>query len=684
VRREFYLVSAVAFAFIGLVSFFWTPFAWSLLVVVPVFVVGMVDALQTRHAIRRNFPVIGNFRYFFELVRPELQQYFVESNQSGRPIPRELRSVVYQRAKGQTETIPFGTQLDVHMEHYEWVNHSIVPQTQKLEEVRVQVGGPGCSKPYSANILNISAMSYGALSSAAVSALNHGAQKGRFYHNTGEGGISPYHLLGADIVWQIGTGYFGCRTPDGKFSDEAFQARAILPSVKMIEIKLSQGAKPGKGGLLPAAKVNKEVSQIRLVPMGKDVISPAGHSAFSTPLELLNFIQKLRGLSGGKPVGFKLCIGARHEFLAICKAMLETGIKPDFITVDGGEGGTGAAPLEFSNYVGTPLEDGLVFVVDALRGFDLKKDIRVIASGKVITSFDILKKIALGADMVNSARGMMLAMGCIQALRCNTNECPTGIATSDKQLMAGLNVTSKSERVYRFQHETVHHLIELLSALGAREPGDVQRESVNRRLTNGEVRTYEELHPVMPEGHLLDSKNWNSLSAQWQSALCQAQSGSFKPLRPAKMAPSPRGLKADEAQQSELRVRGLEFPQVFRILAVNHIFVGKNKIGAVGKGEADARSGFPLAFPRLMFVFGIGLVPIGVLAAEFPTNSELWGDLPPCLKPMIEENSFRAGNRIYSKSVGVFERIRIGGAGLDVIIEFIDVLHFKVLGEYFG
>lgn len=536
-RREFYFVSAAVFILTAVVTFFWHPFAWSLVLTAPLFALGVADATQTRQAIRRNFPVIGNMRYFFELIRPELQQYFVESNQSGRPIPRELRSVVYQRAKGQTETIPFGTQLDVHMEHYEWVNHSITPHPEKLHEIRVTVGGPDCKQPYDASVMNISAMSYGALSSAAVSALNNGAKKGNFYHNTGEGGISPYHLLGAGLVWQIGTGYFGCRTPDGRFNPQAFEERATLPNVKMVEIKLSQGAKPGKGGMLPAAKVNEEVSQIRLVPMGKDVLSPAGHSAFSSPVELLQFVQKLRDLSGGKPVGFKLCVGHWHEFIAICKAMLETKIKPDFITVDGGEGGTGAAPLEFSNYVGTPLEDGLTFVIDTLRGFGLKNDIRVIASGKVITSFDILKKLALGADMVNSARGMMLSMGCIQALRCNTNDCPTGIATSNVHLMKGLNITSKSERVYRFQHETVHHLVELLSALGARVPAEVGRDSINRRLGNGEVRTYEELHPTMPEGLLLDQKNWLSLTAQWQTALRRAQAHTFKPNSAPKKAP---------------------------------------------------------------------------------------------------------------------------------------------------
>ncbi len=538
-RKQFFIASAVVFAFTALIGMIWHPFFWSLLLTGPLFALGLYDAQQTRHAIRRNFPVIGNLRYLFELIRPEIQQYFVEDNHSGRPIPRELRSVVYQRAKGQTETIPFGTQLDVHAEHYEWVNHSIVPNVSRPDNLRVEIGGPDCTQPYSANIMNISAMSYGALSSAAVGALNNGAKKGRFYHNTGEGGISPYHLLGADIVWQIGTGYFGCRTPDGRFSETAFQERAVLPNVKMIEIKLSQGAKPGKGGMLPAAKVNQEVSQIRLVPMGKDVLSPAGHSAFSTPIELLQFIKKLRDLSGGKPVGFKLCLGAKHEFIAICKAMLETGIKPDFITVDGGEGGTGAAPLEFSNYVGTPLDDGLVFVCDALRGFGLKKDIRVIASGKVITSFDILKKVALGADVVNSARAMMLSLGCIQALRCNTNECPTGIATSDPQLIKGLNITSKSERVYRFQHETVHHLVELMSAIGVREPKEISRELINRRLSNGEVKTYEELYPTMPEGHLLNQRNWSELSGSWQNALRKSRSDSFKMNSAPKAAPAP-------------------------------------------------------------------------------------------------------------------------------------------------
>jgi glutamate synthase domain-containing protein 2 len=527
-RREFFLISGLVIGLLAVLSSLWAAAAWGFVVVLPLFVVGLVDATQTRHAIRRNFPLIGNLRYFFELIRPELQQYFVESNQSGRPIPRELRSVVYQRAKGDVETVPFGTQLDVHQEHYEWVNHSIVPQKLNMKDVRVSIGGPQCRQPYSACVMNISAMSYGALSSAAVSALNLGAKAGNFYHNTGEGGLSPYHLLGADVVWQIGTGYFGCRHQDGRFSAEAFKERAQLPNVKMIEIKLSQGAKPGKGGLLPAKKVNAEVAKIRLVPIGQDVVSPSAHSAFSTPLELLQFIQQLRELSGGKPVGFKLCVGHHHEFLAICKAMLDTGIKPDFITVDGGEGGTGAAPLEFSNHVGAPLEDGLTFVVDALNGFGLRQDIRVIASGKVFTSFDVLRRLALGADLANSARGMMLALGCIQALRCNTNKCPTGVATSDLSLMKGLHVESKAERVMRFQRETVTHFIELVGALGYSHPGRLRRQDINRRLTHGLVQTLEELHPSVPHGAWLraDGKVPDTI----KRSLREAQASSFAPV----------------------------------------------------------------------------------------------------------------------------------------------------------
>ncbi|MGE3388006.1 MAG: FMN-binding glutamate synthase family protein, partial [Bdellovibrionales bacterium] len=471
----------------------------------------------------------GNLRYFFELIRPELQQYFVEDNLSGRPIPRELRSVVYQRAKGQLETVPFGTQRNVYEEGHEWVEHSILPVKADESKLRVMVGGEHCTQPYSASILNISAMSYGALSSAAITALNLGAAEGKFYHNTGEGGLSPYHLLGADVVWQIGTGYFGCRNNDGTFNADAFRERANLPQVKMIELKLSQGAKPGKGGVLPGAKVSREIATIRLVQEGQDVLSPAAHSSFKTPEGLLQFLHQLRTLSGGKPVGFKLCVGKQHEFMAICKAMLKTGLLPDFITVDGAEGGTGAAPLEFSNSVGTPLDEGLVFVIDTLCGFGLRDKIKVISSGKVFTAFQMLTKFSLGADMVNSARGMMLALGCIQALKCNTNHCPTGVATTNPQLARGLHAPSKASRVTRFQKETIHAFAEILGAMGLTHPHSLKRSDIYRRLSDGAVKTYEDLFPTMVE----DSLKKNDLG-RWhpgiQTAYNKSQAESFASL----------------------------------------------------------------------------------------------------------------------------------------------------------
>lgn len=527
-RREFFIVSSAAVTFLVLLTWVWPPAIWGFLVVGPPVLIGMLDAFQMRHTIRRNFPVIGNLRYVMELIRPELQQYFVENNQDGRPIPREVRSVVYQRAKGQLQTVPFGTQRDVNAPGYEWVEHSIVPKQAKAEDLRVKIGEKTCSKPYSASLFNISAMSYGALSPTAIQSLNRAAKKGGFFHNTGEGGLSSHHLQGGDIVWQLGTGYFGCRKiHDGSFDPDAFRERARQPSVRMVEIKLSQGAKPGKGGILPAPKVSQEIADIRLVKPHEDVCSPPAHSAFSTPVELLQFVQRLRDLSDGKPVGFKLCVGRHHEFVAILKAIRETGIHPDFITVDGGEGGTGAAPLEFSNSVGTPLDEGLTFVVDALRGFDLKKDIRVIASGKVFTSFDLLARLAMGADMCNSARGMMLALGCIQALRCNSNECPTGVATSNPSLYKGIHVPTKADRVANFQVETIKHFQELISAMGYEYAHSIRRSDVKRRLSDGSVKTYEEIYPTMPVGFLLKAENWKHLP-RWRAMMDHADAASFE------------------------------------------------------------------------------------------------------------------------------------------------------------
>lgn len=523
-RRLFFIVSTVIFAIIGALSIL-TPHAlWALVLFVPLFLVGLHNSLQTKRAVLRNFPLIGTFRYFFELVRPEIQQYFVESETDGTPVAREIRSVVYQRAKRQTDTLPFGTQRNVYAEGYEWLSHSLAPKHVDPKTLRVSIGGPQCQKPYSASVFNISAMSYGALSSNAVMALNGGAKIGGFYHNTGEGGLSPHHLSeGGDLVWQIGTGYFGCRTADGGFAPELFREKAIHENVKMIEIKLSQGAKPSHGGILPAAKITPEIVKIRNVEPGKDVISPPAHKAFSTPKELLHFVQKLRALSGGKPIGFKLCIGRKSEFIAICKAMLETQILPDFITVDGGEGGTGAAPLEFSNSVGMPLEEGLTFVHDTLTGFDLRKNIRVICSGKIMTGFNIFSRMALGADLCNSARGMMLALGCIQARRCNTNHCPTGVATSDPELAIGLVPSDKRSRVANYQDNTIKAFAELLGAAGLLKPNQILREHVCRRISGDSVKTYEELFPTVYAGDFIRG----SIPAAYKQAISVATAESF-------------------------------------------------------------------------------------------------------------------------------------------------------------
>jgi glutamate synthase domain-containing protein 2 len=485
----------------------------------PLIILGYVDLFQKKQTIRRNFPVIGNFRYLFELVRPEINQYFVESNIDGKPFSRERRSLIYQRSKGVTDTVPFGTQQDVYAANYEWVNHSLAPKPTLHTEPRVRIGGKDCKQPYDASLFNISAMSYGSLSRTAVTALNRGAKIGGFYHNTGEGGLSPYHLEpGGDIVWQIGTGYFSSRGRDGQFSDEEFKKRAVLPQVKMIEIKLSQGAKPGHGGILPKSKVTKEISDIRGVPMGEDVLSPPAHTAFDSPEGLLRFVKRLRELSGGKPVGFKLCVGKKREFFAIVKAMLSTGIKPDFITIDGGEGGTGAAPLEFSNSVGTPLSEGLVFVHNALVGAGVREEIRLIASGHITTGFALLTKMALGADLCNSARGMLFSLGCIQALRCNNNTCPTGIATQDPALYKGLDVGDKSVRVAHFQKATVHAFLEVLGAAGLAHPREVRPWHIQRRISTSEVRHYGELFEFVSKGDLLADTRPDFYARAWVQA----------------------------------------------------------------------------------------------------------------------------------------------------------------------
>ncbi len=495
-------------------------------IVLFVIALGVYDVVQTTHTIRRNFPLAGRLRYFFEVIRPELQQYFVESNTDGRPFGRDLRSLVYQRAKNVTDTVPFGTEKDVYAVGYEWMNHSLRAIHPPDESPRIVIGGPDCKKPYNAAVMNVSAMSYGSLSKNAILALNKGAKMGGFAHNTGEGGLTPHHLEGGgDIVWQVGTGYFGCRDENGNFDAAKFAQKAATDAVKMIEIKLSQGAKPGHGGILPARKVTPEIAQIRHVPLGVDVISPPSHSAFSTPIELCHFIQKLRELSQGKPIGFKLCLGKRREFFALCKAMMETGITPDFITVDGGEGGTGAAPLEFSNVIGTPLTEALVFVHNALRGCGLRDRIKIIASGRVVTAFDIAHKIAIGADLVNSARAMMFALGCIQAQRCNTNDCPTGIATQEPSLVHGLVVEDKAVRVANYQRNTVRAFVELIAAAGLSHPSGLRPWHIHRRVTATESKHYGEIFDYVEKGELLGENVPKDYARSWW----QAQAHTFDP-----------------------------------------------------------------------------------------------------------------------------------------------------------
>lgn len=512
-RRAFYFFLVIVVFFEIVFAILWPFGLWSLLILGPISLLGISDVLNKRQAIRRNFPILGNLRYVFEKIRPEIMQYFVETDTEGRPINRIYRSLVYRRAKKVNDTTPFGTQKEVYAAGYEWMGHSMyaINHSDLDQHQRIKVGGSECKLPYEASLLNISAMSYGSLSENAVMALNRGAKEGLFYHNTGEGAISPFHTMHeGDLVWQIGTGYFGCRTPKGNFDPNSFEEKATMPTVKMIEIKLSQGAKPGHGGILPASKNTEEIAKIRGVKPHTMVFSPPVHSAFSDEVGLLQFVKQLRELSGGKPVGFKLCVGSKREFMKVCDAMLETGIKPDFIAVDGGEGGTGAAPVEFSDSLGMPLRDGLSFVHDTLRGYNLRKDIKLIASGGIISSFDMVRAIALGADITNCARGMMLALGCIQALQCNSNTCPTGVATQDRQLMKGLDPKDKAQRIANFHEETTKAFYEIIGAAGLRSSTEITREHINRRISLSEVKSYEQLYPTALEGSILKLKSIKS------------------------------------------------------------------------------------------------------------------------------------------------------------------------------
>lgn len=486
------LISALA-AYGGFLRWGWAVIGLILLGI------AVYDVVQKRHTLLRNYPVIAHMRFLLEMVRPEIQQYFIESDTSEDPISRIYRNVVYARAKGELETVPFGSELDLYAQDYQWVNHSSFPVDVKALDFRVTVGGPECRQPYQASLMNISAMSYGSISKAAVMALGKGAKTGGFFLNTGEGGLSPYHLdSGADLVWQLGTAYFGARDEKGYFDPVCFREKALLPQVKMIEIKISQGAKPGHGGILPAVKVDAEVASIRKVEIGKTVFSPPGHTAFTTPNELCEFIGRLRELSDGKPIGFKLCIGRREEFLKMCEAMAHTGILPDFISVDGGEGGTGAAPFDFINHVGSPLKEALYFVHTSLQNQGLRDRIKLIATGKVFSAVNMFERIALGADICASARGMMLALGCIQAYRCNTNKCPTGIATTDRRLYRGMDIEDKAVRVANFHRRTLLAMGDLLGAAGLHSPAEIDLSHISRR-HDGRVVTLREMFEHTPE-----------------------------------------------------------------------------------------------------------------------------------------------------------------------------------------
>lgn len=492
---------------------------WVFCVAFPLVLVGVLDVTQSEHSLLRNYPVIGSVRWIFEALRPYLRQYLMEDDLSGRPFSRDERSVVYARAKNQEDRQPFGTELDTYSAEYEWMTHSLAPAAVATAPFRVSVGGPACARPYSASVLNISAMSFGSLGRNAIEALNLGARDGGFYHDTGEGGLSPYHRMhGGDIVWELGSGYFGCRNRDGTFSAERFAERAADDQVKMVEIKLSQGAKPGHGGVLPAAKVTAEIAETRGVPMGEDCISPSRHSAFSTPAQMMEFVARLRELSGGKPVGLKLCVGHPSEVFALVKAMLATGIRPDFIVVDGAEGGTGAAPHELADHLGMPLREGLILMRNALVGTGLRPEVRLAASGKVTSGFSMAANMAIGADWCNAARAFMFSLGCVMSMRCHTGACPTGVTTNDPHLQRGLVVPEKAARVASFHRHTVHALAELVAAAGLTHPRELLPHHVWHRVSPIEVKPLDRLYPFVAAGALVADPDDTPYAADWHAA----------------------------------------------------------------------------------------------------------------------------------------------------------------------
>jgi glutamate synthase domain-containing protein 2 len=498
----------------------WIPAA----VVAAVAAVGIYDLLQRKHSVLRNYPILGHMRFLLEDLRPEIQQYFIEPNFDGRPFDRDTRSLIYERAKGTAAEMAFGTERDIDVIGYEYLVHSAAPIDPPEEPFRVRIGGPDCTQPYDMALMNVSAMSFGALSANALRALNKGAQLGHFAHDTGEGGLTAYHLGGADVVWEIGSGYFGARTEDGAFDPNQFADKAARDEVKCISIKLSQGAKPGIGGVLPAAKVTAEIARARGVKVGKKCVSPSAHSEFHTPRELIRFVARLRELAGGKPVGFKLCVGSRVDVLAVCKAMLAEGVSPDFIIVDGAEGGTAAAPLEYEDHVGLPLTDGLMIVHNALVGTGLRDRVRIGASGKVASGNDIVKRLIQGADYTNSARSMMMAVGCIQSQRCHTNHCPVGVATQDPYRARALDVTDKSQRVYRYQYATVKQAMQLMGSMGISDPSQLHPQMLRKRISATQQLSYAEIYEWLTPAVLL-----NHPPATWRLDWEAADPDSFPP-----------------------------------------------------------------------------------------------------------------------------------------------------------
>ncbi|WP_432768692.1 MAG: FMN-binding glutamate synthase family protein [Sphingopyxis sp.] len=509
----------------ALLAGWWACVRWTLLLWLPLLGLALYDMVQREHSLRRNYPLIARVRWLFEALRPFLYAYVVESQLEGRPFARSERDLVYARAKGDLDAHPFGTELDVYSDEYEWMSHSIVPKMETDRTQRVTVGGAQCTRPYSAALLNISAMSFGSLGARAIEALNRGAAIGGFYHDTGEGGLSPYHRIhGGDIVWELGSGYFGCRDASGGFDPDRFRDVAAADQVKMIEIKLSQGAKPGHGGVLPAPKVSGEIAATRGVPQGQDCVSPAAHSAFATPIELLEWAARLRELAGGKPVGIKLCVGQPHEIYALMKAMVRTGIRLDYIIVDGAEGGTGAAPVEFSNSLGMPLREGLIFVRNALVGCGLKEEVRLAASGKVHSGAGLAVNCALGADWSNAARAFMFSLGCVQSLQCHTGKCPTGVATQDPGRQNGLVVADKAERVARFQAATVSALWDITAAMGLDTPWQIRPHHLHERLNSARSDSIDHIYDFYSRGILLDEPE-SVLSARYWA---MARADSFR------------------------------------------------------------------------------------------------------------------------------------------------------------